>query len=103
MGTPATRHSLHCLSRWHHRDPTVITLVAYVGGMPSLEELLTAMDRTSANLAKLDTILQLATPNFPSGPSAGSNREYEDLRRNWSEILSELPPINGCRLDEQLP
>lgn len=61
------------------------------------------MDRTSANLAKLDAILQLATPHFPSGPSAGSNREYDNLRRNWSEILSGLPPIDGWRLDEQLP
>lgn len=71
--------------------------------MPSLEELLTALDRTAANLAKLDAILKLATPHFPCGPSAGSSREYDNLRRNWSEILSELPPIDGCRLAEQLP
>ena len=69
----------------------------------NLEELLEAMDRTAANLAKLDAIWERAQPMIPSGPSRGSSREYEDLRRAWASLLDGLPLIDGWTVTEDLP
>jgi hypothetical protein len=68
-----------------------------------LDELLNAMDRTSANLARLEAIWDRAQPMIPTGPSRGSSREYEDLRRGWMSLLTGLPPIDGWRPTENLP
>jgi hypothetical protein len=61
------------------------------------------MDRAAANLAKLDAVWERAQPMIPSGPSRGSSREYEDLRRTWSALRSGLPPIHGWTVTEELP
>lgn len=61
------------------------------------------MDRTAANLAKLDTVLERAQPHFPVGPSIGTNREYEDLRRHWAELVEALRPIDGWCITASLP
>ena len=71
--------------------------------MTSLEELLREMDRAAANLAKLDALWERAQPHMPTGPSAGSNREYDDLCRHWDVLLSGLPKINGWTVTEPLP
>ena len=40
---------------------------------------------------------------IPTGPSRGSSREYEDLRRAWVSLLAGLPLIDGWAVTEQLP
>lgn len=69
----------------------------------NLDELLDVMDVAAANLAKLEAVWQRAQPMLPVGPSRGSSREYEDLRRTWTALLSGLPPIDGWTVTEQLP
>lgn len=61
------------------------------------------MDRAAANLAKLQTIWDRAQPMIPSSPQRGTSREYEDLRRAWTPLLSGLPPIDGLTATEELP
>lgn len=69
----------------------------------NLDDLLQMMDRAAANLAKLDAVWERAQPMLPSGPSRGSSREYEDLRRAWNALLSGLPPIDGWTVAGELP
>jgi hypothetical protein len=69
----------------------------------NLDDLLQAMDRAAANLAKLDALWERASPMVPTGPSRGSPREYDDLRRSWSSLLPGLPPVDGWRVTVELP
>ncbi|MDH6466233.1 hypothetical protein M2302_006439 [Micromonospora sp. A200] len=69
----------------------------------SLDELLNVMDRTSANLERLEAIWDRAYPLLPAGPSAGSTNEYDDLTRAWNDLLPGLPKINGWTITESLP
>ncbi|MCX5328152.1 restriction endonuclease [Streptomyces sp. NBC_00140] len=68
-----------------------------------LEELLRVMDRSAANLGKLDSVWQRAQTFIPSGPSRGSHPEYDDLRRAWVDLLPGLPPIDGWTISDELP
>ena len=68
-----------------------------------LEDLLNAMDRTAANLAKLEGVWERAASLIPDGPSRGSDPEYEDLRRAWADLLVGLPMIDGWTITDQLP
>lgn len=68
-----------------------------------LNDLLLTMDRAAANLAKLYAVWGRASPYIPSGPSRGSSREYDDLRRSWSSLLRGLPPIDGWTVTTELP
>jgi hypothetical protein len=68
-----------------------------------LDELLGAMDRTAANLAKLEDVWSRAASFIPNGPAAGSAPEYDDLCRAWNDLLAGLPPIDGWTLKRQLP
>jgi len=68
-----------------------------------LEELLSAMDRTAANLARLDDVWARAEPMIPKSPSGGSSREYEDLARTWDSLRSGLPKIDGWSVTAELP
>jgi hypothetical protein len=61
------------------------------------------MDRAAANLAKLDSVWERAQPHIPTGPSAGSNREYDDLCRHWDVLLGALPKVDGWTVTEPLP
>lgn len=72
-------------------------------GSVTLDELLLLMDRAAANLAKLEAVWERAQPMIPSGPSRGTSREYEDLRRTWIALRSGLPPIDGWTVTEELP
>ncbi|BBZ52359.1 restriction endonuclease [Mycobacterium heidelbergense] len=69
----------------------------------TLDELLQVMDRAAANLVKLDQVWKRAQPMIPSGPSRGSSREYEDLRRTWTALRTGLPPIHGWTVSVELP
>jgi hypothetical protein len=68
-----------------------------------LEDLLNAMDRTAANLAKLDNVWGRAARFMPTGPARGSNPEYDDLRRAWADLLPGLPLIDGWTITDPLP
>lgn len=68
-----------------------------------LDELLIAMDRTAANLAKLDDVWKRAQVFIPTSPTRGSDDEYDDLRRAWADLLRGLPVIDGYTVTEQLP
>ncbi|MGH3830187.1 MAG: hypothetical protein ACRDRS_06980 [Pseudonocardiaceae bacterium] len=68
-----------------------------------MDELLNAMDRTAANLAKLQDIWDRAAPFIPTGPSRGSHPEYDDLRRAWKDLLVGLPAIDGWTITDELP
>jgi len=68
-----------------------------------LDDLLTAMDRTEANLAKLEDVWSRAASFIPAGPARGSDPEYDDLGRAWMDLLSGLPPIDGWTITDPLP
>ncbi|MEV6618522.1 restriction endonuclease [Streptomyces sp. NPDC051051] len=68
-----------------------------------LEELLRAMDRTAANLKKLDSVWERAKPFIPTGPQLGSDAEYDGLRAAWADLLPGLPPIDGWTITAPLP
>ena len=68
-----------------------------------LDDLLNAMDRTAANLAKLDNVWGRAAGFMPTGPARGSNPEYDDLRRAWADLLPGLPLIDRWTITDPLP
>lgn len=68
-----------------------------------INNLLSALDRTAANLAKLEKIWSRAEVFIPKGPAAGSPVEYDDLRRAWSDLLPGLPMIDGWTITSPLP
>lgn len=68
-----------------------------------MDELLTAMDRTAANLAKLQDVWNRAARFIPTSPSRGSHPEYDNLRRAWKDLLAGLPPIDGWTITDELP
>ncbi len=68
-----------------------------------IDELLTAMDRTAANLAKLQDVWNRAAPFVPTGPSRGSDPEYDNLRRVWKNLLAGLPPVDSWTITDELP
>jgi len=69
----------------------------------TLEVLLTVMDRTAANLERLQVVWDRAAPMLPVGPSVGTTPEYEDLARAWDDLRHGLPPIDGWAIGEPLP
>jgi hypothetical protein len=68
-----------------------------------LDELLRNLDRTAANLARLESIWEQAKEHIPSGPSAGSTTEYDNLARAWRDVRKGLPPLNGWTIEGDLP
>ncbi len=68
-----------------------------------IDYLLNAMDRTAANLAKLDYVWARAAWFMPTGPARGSNPQYDDLRRAWADLLPGLPLIDGWTITDPLP
>ncbi len=68
-----------------------------------LDDLLNAMDRTEANLAKLEDVWNRAASFIPTGPARGSAPEYDDLGRAWVDLLPGLPPIDGWTITDPLP
>jgi hypothetical protein len=68
-----------------------------------LEELLNAFDRTAANVEKLAAVWDRASGFIPRDVARGSNPEYENLSRAWSDLLPGLPPIDGWTITEGLP
>jgi Restriction endonuclease len=105
-GNPARVIGFHLLSITPGADigqrPTV-WLASEKLPVMEIEELLNAMDRAAANLAKLESVWQRAHRFIPTGPARGSNPEYDDLRRAWMDLLPGLPPIEGWTITDPLP
>lgn len=69
-----------------------------------LTDLLDAFDRTSANVTKLEAVLERAQPYMPSmGSVSKSDAEYDDLARAWADLLEGLRPIDGWTVTAGLP
>ena len=87
-----------------YKTPFLRKIVRY-GRIHSMEmaELLRVFDRTAANLKKLEGVWSRAKSFMPDGPAAGTDPEYEDLRRSWMDLLEGLPPIEGWRIEDGLP
>lgn len=68
-----------------------------------LEQLLSAMDRAAANLDKLERVWERARPLLPTGPSRGSEPEYDDLARAWKDLLTGLPAVDDWTITGELP
>ncbi|MEV7678138.1 restriction endonuclease [Streptomyces sp. NPDC088341] len=68
-----------------------------------LEELLRAMDRTAANLEKLERVWEQAKPFIPTAPQLGSDTRYDSLKAAWADLLPGLPPIDGWTITDPLP
>lgn len=68
-----------------------------------LDELLRAMDRTAANLSKLESVWERAKQYIPSSPQRGSHPAYEDLVMAWADLLPGLPLIDGWTITDPLP
>lgn len=94
-------HSCWCLIGWTKSRP-ILRECAILKSM-DLEKLLDVFDRAAANVQKLERILEQAKVHWPDGPSAGTNPEYEDLRRAWSDCLTGLPKVEGWTITEELP
>jgi hypothetical protein len=61
------------------------------------------MDRAAANLDKLERVWERARPFLPTGPSRGSDPEYDDLARAWKDLLTGLPEIDAWTITDDLP
>src|SRR5690242_15041951 len=74
----------------------------------SLRNTLDALEKTDANLAKLEELwTKVLLPALPSGPiiDTGSPEAiaYEDAVAQFKEILASLPTIGGYRMPDALP
>ncbi len=68
-----------------------------------LNALLNALDRTAANLGKLEQVWNRAKTFIPTAPARGSNEEYDDLARAWTDLLTGIRPIDGWTITAALP
>jgi hypothetical protein len=68
-----------------------------------INELLAALDRTAANLQKLEKVWDRAQVFIPTAPTAGSPPEYDDLCRAWNDLCRGLPPIDDWTITSPLP
>ena len=63
----------------------------------TLAKALKSFDATEANLDKLERLWEDIYSLIPGGIAFGSNPEYEDRCRSFSEILAALPEIDGWK------
>lgn len=61
------------------------------------------MERTAANVSRLETVWERAREFIPEGPAAGSSPEYDDHCRAWRGLVEALPLIHGFRIQAELP
>lgn len=68
-----------------------------------LDELLTAFDKTAANLGRLENVWGRARALLPTGPFVGGNVQYDDHERAYGEIVAALIPIDGHAMPNSIP
>jgi hypothetical protein len=61
------------------------------------------MDRTAANLEKLEAVWARALQLISDPWVTSSPPEYDDLRRSWDDLCKGLPPIDGWTITDSLP
>lgn len=69
-----------------------------------LSAALVQFDRALANLERLEDLWKRYEPNIPTSPAFGlDTSEVDQVRRDYSDVAHSLPPIDGYRLDADLP
>jgi hypothetical protein len=68
-----------------------------------LNDLLDVLDRAAANLVKIEGLWQRAKPHVAWGLEHRADPEYDDLRREWVDLLPGLPRIHGWTITAELP
>ena len=63
----------------------------------AIDRALRSFEAAEANLEKLERLLAEAEELMPKGIAFGSNREYEELSRSYSDVLAALPKVDGWR------
>lgn len=63
-------------------------------------KILHALETTEANLAKLERLWSKISAKIPQGISFGASAEYDDLRRQYADVIAVMPAINGFRLSD---
>lgn len=63
-------------------------------------KILTALETTEANVAKLERVWNRIEEMIPQGVVFGNNADYDDLRRQFGDLVASLPAIGGFRLED---
>lgn len=63
-----------------------------------LDEVLRQFDIAAANLARLDKVWERARSLIPDSIVFGSDPEYEELCRQWDDLVEALPRLKGWRI-----
>lgn len=73
-----------------------------VGDTMELDALLRQFDIASANLARLDQVWERASSLIPDSIQFGSDPEYDELSRQWADLVAALAPIDGWQVSGTL-
>lgn len=73
------------------------------GPRVDLEEVVRRFDRVAANVAKLESVWERVQPMIPTSVAMGSPPEYDDLLRQWDNLRTGLPPVDGFTVATPLP
>lgn len=68
-----------------------------------LDDLLRQFDIASANLVRLDQVWQRARVLIPDELVFSNDPEYDELRRQWADLIDALPPVDGQGVTVELP
>jgi hypothetical protein len=69
-----------------------------------LDDLLGRLDQASANLSRAEVVWARAEPALPRGATWDpTTPQYADLARAWSDLIANLPPLEGWTITAQLP
>ena len=63
-------------------------------------QILHALEATEANLAKLERLWSAISAKIPRGVAFGGDPEYDDLRRQYADIVAVMPAIDGFQLPD---
>jgi hypothetical protein len=62
--------------------------------------ILEILEATEANLSKLERIWGQLTAQIPKGTAFGNDPEYENLRRQFADIIAAMPELSGFVLTD---
>lgn len=63
-------------------------------------KILTALETTEANLTRLERVWARIDGKIPEGVAFIANAEYDDLRRQYADLVGSLPTIGGFRIED---
>jgi hypothetical protein len=63
-------------------------------------KILTALETTEANIVKLERLWVRIEAKIPEGLAFMSDPDYDDLRRQYAEVVASLPAIGGVRIQD---